>query len=86
MTRSSQSAGEFVYDPEPKRIARRLKKLTEQAKASSFDSKEIVPTSPGLLEILDSHSDNSSSDLEEENMTNNRTLKQLTAPDLNLQP
>ena len=84
MTRSSHT-GEFKFDQEIEKTARKLRK---QAKLRAKDA--TSSSSPGLnqaLELADSSSESEKEEIEQEEMANqDRTLRQLAAPDVTQQP
>ena len=84
MPRSSRT-GDLIFDPEIERTARETRKRTKEIK-----KQQSTPSSPGLnlvFDLVDPPEDLSSdSEKEEINMADNRTLRELAAPDLNQQP
>ena len=90
MPRSSRT-GELQYDPEIEKTAKHLRKQTKasKGKSSRVGATSLAPE-PSLLPELDLTIDptlsSSESEKEEIMAEAERTLRELTAPDLNQQP
>ena len=82
---SSSHTGELIYDREVEKIARRLRKETRNHKDG-----QLSTASPGhnlATGLVESATDYSSDSRREENtIANNRTLRELVAPELTQQP
>ena len=86
MTRSSHTVN-LKFDLDPDRTLHRLRREARQNLTGDESTSEgVLVSSSGINIALEYLSDSSSSDLEEEAMAANRTLKELAAPDLNQQP
>ena len=82
MTRTSHS-GELKFDPKIERTLHRLRREARQTSTEQTStSRRALVSSSGISIALELDSD-SGSKIEEVMAINNKTLKELTAPDLN---